>query len=331
MRKSIGIFKRRKIQRVTGKKEIKTDSQTVLVSIVLCTYNGEAFLQQQLESLLIQSYQNIEIIAVDDRSSDKTVEILTSFAEKHPNMKVFVNEANLGFIRNFDKACSLASGQFIAPCDQDDYWEPAKIEKLMNHIGDAPMIYSDSFVCDESLNKKSRISDKINCQNYISCLQQCIYCRIYGHATLISKAVYEKASPFILDIPHDWWLCYTATLMGGIKYYNEPLVYYRQHAANAIGVIGEKKRKHHKHTEKGDEKEKIRNRVKAFYEMCPDDLTKEKKILFELNKSYQSFSLANNIKRMTLFFNYFKYFLAPKKRSLFMNYLFCFKMFIKIK
>src|SRR4051794_28361287 len=74
-----------------------------LVSIVLATYNGERYLAKQLESLFRQTYGNIEIIAVDDCSSDKTVEILKEYSQRHGNMKVFVNDSNLGFIKNFEK------------------------------------------------------------------------------------------------------------------------------------------------------------------------------------------------------------------------------------
>ncbi|MDB5246303.1 MAG: hypothetical protein JWQ40_697 [Segetibacter sp.] len=315
--------------------ETKQDGQTEtlpMVSIVLATYKGEAYLLQQLESLFNQSYSNIEIIAIDDASNDNTLTILQEHAARHRNMKVFVNEANLGFIKTFDKGCSLASGEFIAPCDQDDYWDPGKVEKSVMNIGNASMIYCDSFICDENLNKKDKkISDKVNCFNFISCLQLCVYCRIYGHATLFSKELYKKATPFILDIPHDWWLCYIATIMGEIKYLNEPLVYYRQHSSNAIGVVGEKRRKSHKLNKEKGRKQNIRNRVKAFYEICPAHLTKERTILYKLVRCYENFSLINNIKRGFLFFEYFKYFLAPKKKSLFMQYLFCFKMFVKIK
>jgi glycosyltransferase involved in cell wall biosynthesis len=303
-----------------------------LVSIVLATYNGAKFLEKQLESLFMQTYANIEIIAVDDGSSDNTACILQEYAERHKDMKVFLNERNFGFIKTFDKGCSLASGEFIAPCDQDDYWDSSKIEKLVNEIGSMPMIYCDSFVCDEKLNiKDKKISDKVNSNCFSSCLQQCIYCRIYGHATLITKDLYKKATPFILDIPHDWWLCYIATLIGGIKYLNEPLVYYRQHDSNAIGVVGEKRRKHPKQNKEKGGRQKIRNRVNAFYEICPEHLVEEKRILHELLSCYQSFSLTNNIKRFVLFLKYFKYFLAPKKKSILMQYLFCLKMLVKIK
>lgn len=303
-----------------------------LISVVLAAYNGEKYLPQQLESLFNQTYPNVEIIAIDDGSIDSTVEILQEHSAQHPGMKVIINEENLGFIRALDKGCSYASGEFIALCDQDDYWDEYKLEKLLDNMGNRPMIYSDSFICNEDLSKKDvKISDRVNCFTYTSCLQLCVYSRIYGHATLMSKAVYKQASPFISDIPHDWWLCYIASLNGEIRYLDEPLVYYRQHSSNAIGVVGEKKRKHHKRNKETGQKQRIRNRVKAFYDICPAHLTREKKVLHELLNSYKSFSLENNIRRAILFFTYFKYFLAPKKKSLFMKYLFCLKMLVKIK
>jgi hypothetical protein len=164
-----------------------------------------------------------------------------------------------------------------------------------------------------------------------SCLQHAVFCRIYGHATLMSKSLYRRATPFIPDIPHDWWLCFIASTMGEIKYVDEPLSYYRQHSLNMIGIAGGKKRGHHKQNKKRGEKEKIRRRVQAFYNICPDSLVKEKKVLNNLLRFYKNFFLLSNLKRVILFFKYYKYFLAPKKRSLLSNYLFCIKMFITIK
>jgi glycosyltransferase involved in cell wall biosynthesis len=316
----------------TGPNSNQTSEKLPLVSIVMAAYNGERFLEEQLKSLFSQTYRQIEIIVVDDGSMDNTVKLLQENAAQHPNMKVFLNHKNIGFIKTFDKACSLASGELLAPCDQDDCWESSKIEKLVNNIGNAAMIYSDSYVCDENLKiKDKKISDKVNCIDFNSCLQQCIYSRIYGHATLFTKTLYQKSTPFILDIPHDWWLCYNATLTGGIKYFNEPLVYYRQHAANAIGVVGEKRKRQPEQKKDEGVKERTRNRVRAFYERCPTQLVEEKKVLKELVDCYRSFSLTNNIKRTGLFLMHVHDFLAPKKKSLIMKYLFCLKMFVKIK
>lgn len=305
-----------------------------LVSIVLATYNGEKFLQQQLDSLLAQTYKNIEIIAVDDVSTDNTVAILNQFAARHPNMKVIVNETNLGFIKNFDKGCSLASGELIAPCDQDDYWDETKIEKLVAHIGSSPMIYCDSFTCDHNLDKTGKkISDLVNCQPFNNCLQQAIFCRIYGHASLFTKKLYKAATPFLNIIPHDWWLSFCATTIGEIQFFPEALVYYRQHSSNLFGVVGVKRKNkpESKQEKKQIEQTNIRTRIKTFYQICPQELTVEKQVLSTLVKCYGNFSIKNNITRFLTFLRYRDTFLIVKKHSAMHRFFFCFKMFYKIK
>ena len=101
-----------------------------VISIVMATYNGGLYLEQQMESIVVQTYPNIEIIIVDDCSTDNTIEILQMFQQKYSNIKLFNNAANLGYIKNFEKGCSLASGEYIALCDQDDYWHPDKLKKM---------------------------------------------------------------------------------------------------------------------------------------------------------------------------------------------------------
>jgi glycosyltransferase involved in cell wall biosynthesis len=119
-------------------------SESHLVSVVLGTYNGEAYLEEQLRSVQAQTWTNLEIIAIDDGSTDRTVGILREYAARDSRIKVIINEQNLGFVRNFEKGCSLSKGKWIALCDQDDYWLPQKVEKMAHAIGDCPMIYCDS-------------------------------------------------------------------------------------------------------------------------------------------------------------------------------------------
>jgi glycosyltransferase involved in cell wall biosynthesis len=306
-----------------------------LVSIVLATYNGEKYLAQQLESLFKQSYTNIEIIAVDDRSSDKTVEILNEQAKGHTNMKVFVNPTNLGFIKNFERGCSLSTGDFIALCDQDDYWDLDKIKKMVEGIGKHAIIYCDSIVCDENLHSKGiKVSELVNFKSWNNCLQLAVFCRIYAHAMFFTRSLFDAAYPFLEVIPPDWWLPYLSTFHGGMKYLPEPLVLYRQHGGNVSGVIGSKRKKQNKISKAERailDKEKIRTRIKAFYDVCPGDMIKEKTILRELVETYKSFSLANNFRRFTLFLRYRDIFLSVKKHSALHRFLFCFKMFYKIK
>ncbi len=308
--------------------------QYPLISIVIATYNGEKYLREQIESVLNQSYNNFEIIIVDDCSTDNTIQIINDLIAKDSRVKLFRNESNLGYIKNFEKGCSLANGEFIALCDQDDAWHKDKILNCYESIGDYPMIYCDSVLCDEELKPIGvNISDRVNCRNFDNPLQQAIFCRIYGHATLIRKDFMQKAIPFLNVIPHDWWLCYLASFSGGIKFLPQPLAFYRQHSNNIFGAAGGKSRKHNKLDQKEKRKrenENIRKRIVAFYEVCPDSFTKEKQVLKQLAESYQSFSLQNNFKRMMLFFSHHRILLASKKRSLVRQWLFCFKMFAKI-
>jgi len=305
-----------------------------LVSIILATYNGEKYLQTQLDSLYNQTYPNLEIIAIDDVSTDATTRILNEYALKFGRMRIVVNEKNLGPIKNFQKGCELSSGDFIALCDQDDYWAAEKISRLMDEIGDYQMIYCDSFICNENLEKTGRkISDNVACQTLYSCLQQAVFGRIYGHATLLKRELFIASTPFLGIISHDWWLCYNATFDGGIKYLDEPLNFYRQHSDNYYGAVGtkrKKKKKEDKKAKKLKERQVIIERINAFYEACPARLNKEKHVLQTLVKSYRSFSITNNFLRMITFFRYYKLLLAMKKRSLIRKYLYCLKTFVKL-
>ena len=81
-----------------------SSEQTPLVSIAMCTYNGEQFIREQLDSLIAQDYQNLEIIIVDDCSTDSTYAILEEYASAHKSIALYSNPKNLGFKRNFEKS-----------------------------------------------------------------------------------------------------------------------------------------------------------------------------------------------------------------------------------
>src|SRR5690606_18169426 len=108
--------------------------------IALCTYNGGKYLIEQLDSLVKQDYPNIEIIIVDDCSKDTTLSILNSYSLHYPNIKIHVNENNLGYKKNFEKAIQLCNGEYIALSDQDDIWKLDKISKLINSIEKSVLI-----------------------------------------------------------------------------------------------------------------------------------------------------------------------------------------------
>ena len=106
--------------------------KTPLVSIVLATHNGENYLKEQLDSLINQTYPVLEIIVVDDCSTDATVDIIKLYRQKYGHIKFYQNEAVLGPVKNFEKGMVLSAGEYISLCDQDDVWMPEKIKKIMD-------------------------------------------------------------------------------------------------------------------------------------------------------------------------------------------------------
>ena len=101
------------------------NSTPLTVSVVMCTYNGKQFLREQMDSILAQDYPLHEIIVQDDRSTDDTWDILQTYAKAHPGLfKLFRNDEQLGFNRNFHTALLRATGQYVAISDQDDIYTP---------------------------------------------------------------------------------------------------------------------------------------------------------------------------------------------------------------
>lgn len=99
------------------------------VSIVMCTYNGARYIREQMDSILAQTYPLHEIIVQDDGSTDETWDILQSYQQKHPMIRLYRNEGRHGVNGNFFSAMRRATGDYIAISDQDDIWLPTKIER----------------------------------------------------------------------------------------------------------------------------------------------------------------------------------------------------------
>jgi glycosyltransferase involved in cell wall biosynthesis len=208
-------------------KESKSDLP--LISVVLCTYNGERFLQKQLRSIEEQTYPNLEVIISDDASADGTKVILSKY-EKCAGFKVFYQAENLGYIKNFAFALNKANGAFIALCDQDDVWLPHKIETLFQYFGNEWLVYSDSLLVNEngeSLGKK--LSSIRNMYSGRETKGFFLFNVVWGHALMMRRELLSAALPIPEDIPHDIWLAYKAATITGIKYCDQVLTHYRQH------------------------------------------------------------------------------------------------------
>lgn len=205
-----------------------------LVSIALCTYNGGAFLQEQLDSLLQQNYTNIEIIAVDDASTDGTWSILEKNASSDNRLKVFINEKNIGYNKNFEKAISLCSGQYIAISDQDDIWERDKIEKMMQQWPDGALfVYSLSGDFYGSDFEGRRPAPRV-VYTPINDVHKLVFnSPVHGHACMFIKELFDCCTPFPEAIFYDWWMSMHAAATGTIGCIPETLTWHRVHDNNS--------------------------------------------------------------------------------------------------
>jgi hypothetical protein len=152
---------------------------------------------------------------------------------------------------------------------------------------------------------------------------------------LLKREIVTASFPLPTMIPHDYWLGFVATFYSELTYVDEVLVLYRQHGANVFGAAKMKSDSSVKPTRKQKTNSEnialARERMQLMYEKCPTDLIEQKKVFKDLCKAYASFSLINNWNRMIIFFRYNKRMLAFKQRSWIRRWLFCLKMFVKIK
>ncbi|HVZ24836.1 MAG TPA: glycosyltransferase family 2 protein [Sediminibacterium sp.] len=301
------------------------------ISVVMATYNGSAYLPQQLDSILSQTLLPVEIIVVDDCSTDETPALLEDYVQKYPLIRLIKQATNQGYIQSFAKGMELATGEFIALSDQDDRWMPEKLAILHAAIQGHELVYSDSILVDATgkpLGKK--MSDIRNQLSYHSCLMYTVGAWAPGHAMLFRRELAQRSQPFPDIVTHDYWLGFVAACKGTVQYVNRPLVAYRQHTQNAIGAdtrkAGAGKRKPVSREQK---RHRIRQRIRLLCEKCPEENT-AKQVLRQVAACYADFSLLHNWQRMCLFFRYRRLFLAYKKKSVLMQWLFCVKMFWKI-
>ena len=221
----------------------------------MTTYNGERYIEQQLDSLLGQTHPIDEVVILDDRSSDGTAGRVRSFIDKNDlrHWRFEVNGKNLGYIDNFYKVIGLTTGDIIFLCDQDDIWHSDKIEKivgLFNNKKKAQVINTGFRKVDGG---GSVIPDKNRWHYYnhdiikgfaakktlkkIS-LGYIIKCNISPGCTSAltreTKALYlENATK---QYPHDWEINTFGAMLDGLYFYNEELIDYRLHENNTLGL-----------------------------------------------------------------------------------------------
>lgn len=124
-----------------------------MISVALCTYNGEKFIREQIESILHQTMPVDEIVVCDDGSTDGTLDIIESYSSSgHSQIRIYRNEKNLGPARNFQQALNLCQGDIIFLSDQDDIWEATKVAQIVQYFACHPnyqVVFTDGQLIDD--------------------------------------------------------------------------------------------------------------------------------------------------------------------------------------
>jgi glycosyltransferase involved in cell wall biosynthesis len=213
------------------------------VAILLCTFNGAAFLNEQLLSIQRQTYPHWHLIASDDGSSDQTLQVLAAFQEKigADRMTIRIGPQS-GFVNNFLTLATDPSIQadFFAFSDQDDIWEPDKLERALRWLGEGPdevpALYCSRTTLIDEQGQEFGLSPLFSRPpTFANALVQ----SIAGGNTMVFD---EKARGLIrvcgiADVPaHDWLVYLLVTASGGrARYDAHPTVRYRLHPDNVIG------------------------------------------------------------------------------------------------
>lgn len=202
----------------------------------MATYNGAKYIKEQIDSILNQTIQDFELVICDDCSTDNTIKILQEYAQIDSRFHVYLNEKNLGFKKNFEKAISLCKGEYIALSDQDDIWEPNHLELLLDAIGDNVLACGNSAITDEKGNnlgmtlREQETLDYIPLDNLKKAVSILIYRNPYQGASMLMKRDLLK---YILPFPeggnfHDTWIALVSCFCGGLVYVNNILLKYRR-------------------------------------------------------------------------------------------------------
>ena len=222
------------------------------IEILLASYNGEAYIREQIDSILNQTDECWHLTVSDDGSMDQTAEILDDYVRRYPNKIARVcSGRKYGHARDhFMWLIQQCEAEYIVPCDQDDFWYGDKIKKFRDlmqrmestHGAETPiLIFSDQTpadaklqpLCDSLMKMQKQYTDEIDWRALV--FQNIVT----GGACMFNRALAKLAcrcEDVSQMIMHDWWLAIVAARFGEVAYLDESTGYYRQHEHNSVGA-----------------------------------------------------------------------------------------------
>lgn len=227
-----------------------TNKTNPTVCILMATYNGEAYIAEQVESIQEQSFGDWQLIVSDDGSTDNTIAILNRYAKDDPRIIILEGLAPTGSAKdNFTRLVHYASAPYVMFCDQDDVWLKHKVEITLDAMRKEEsaqgrkvptLVFTDMEVVDRDLRliepsftRRSHINPSR--RKFMQVVAQSLGagCTMMANMSLIELFRQSPADSRI--IMHDWWLSLLAAAFGKIVYIDEPTSMYRQHESNSVG------------------------------------------------------------------------------------------------
>jgi glycosyltransferase involved in cell wall biosynthesis len=212
-----------------------------LVAICMATFNPpRELLHRQLESIREQTHRNWVCVISDDGSEPHALEGLRAEIRGDERFVLLAGEQRLGFYANFERALSMApaSAEFVTLCDQDDRWHPDKLERLIDGIGEAQLVYSDARVIDPDGTEIHPSYWTVRRNNHTNFASLLLANSITGAASLFRRELLDDVLPFPPSLAnpfHDHWLAVVALASGQVAYIDRPLYDYVQHPGAVIG------------------------------------------------------------------------------------------------
>lgn len=224
--------------------------QQFSVLVLMSTYNGEKYLQEQLDSIFAQKNVKVDILVRDDGSTDSTISIIKNVMQTYPERIFLIQGSNMGYARSFTKLLEIAEKEYVhydyyAFSDQDDVWLPQKLsqailklEKEKNKLLCEALGYCSNLTCvDSQLNIISpKFRKKLNEITDISIIlnPMCTGCTMVFNMKAIQLYIYYSHQ-FYLKY-HDYLMGLICFFLGKLVYDDESYIYYRQHGGNQIGA-----------------------------------------------------------------------------------------------
>lgn len=205
-----------------------------LVSVIMPTHNSSKFLAASVESILGQTYQNLELLITDDCSTDSTCDILKSFAEKDQRVKIEYLTENCGPAISRNKSIERANGRYIAFCDSDDRWFPEKLERQIRHMDrhDCAMCCSSYLICNEDgkITGVNYVPSHLTLgtmkrDNKIGCLTAIYDIKRLGRKYYMPAIRKRQDWALFLNILKNCQICFCL---------REPLAYYLHHSKGSV-------------------------------------------------------------------------------------------------